>query len=655
MQRRWWVVPICAALIALAALGAYHNSFGGPFILDDIGSIPGNPTIRNIAAISDLLSPPRDRTVSGRPVVNLSLAVDYALGGTDVRSYHVTNLVIHILAALTLFGLLRRTLLLPGLPPRWSASATPLALAAGLLWTVHPLQTESVTYIIQRAESIVALFYLLTLYCAVRGATGQRALFWYVASVAACLLGVGSKEVIVTAPVVVLLYDRAFLAGSFRTALRRRWGLYVALAATWGPLAWLVASASGRAGTAGFGTDVSIWSYAGTQFGVVARYLWLTVWPNALTFDYGTELAEGVGEILPPALLIAALLAGTIVALWRVPRLGFLGAAFFLLLAPSSSFVPVATQTIAEHRMYLPLAAVVAIVVVGVYAMLDRLGLRGKLARALPVMVLAGAAVALGWRTTGRNDDYRSELAIWQDTVAKSPDNARAHSNLGSTLESLSRTREAEVCFREAVRLDPEYLVARSNLGNLLLSQERIKEAHVHYEQVVRLQPGSADAHSNLGVMLALLGRIDEAMASYRSALAIDPDNRKAHGNLGVALTDLGHFDEAIVHCEAAVRLAPSNANAHSNLAAALAFGGRVTEAATHYETVVRLDPGNVGGRTDLGTVLYALGRIREAIVQYEEALRLDPGNEPLRKRIADLKQELGRRPEKEPAQKTSP
>ena len=193
-----------------------------------------------------LCPPSHGETVSGRPVLNLSLALNYAVSGCDVRGYHVTNLAIHLAAALLLFGIVRRTL------PRFRGCgggqqlarlqlATPLALAIALLWAVHPLQTESVTYIVQRAESLMGLFYLLTLYCFLRGAGSARAIFWYAGSVLACLLGMATKEVMVSAPLVVLLYDRTFLAGSFREAWRRRWAYYLALAATWLLLAWLVA------------------------------------------------------------------------------------------------------------------------------------------------------------------------------------------------------------------------------------------------------------------------------------------------------------------------------------------------------------------------------------------------------------------------------
>jgi protein O-mannosyl-transferase len=185
----------------------------------------------------------------GRPVVNLSLALNYALGGSNVWGYHALNLAIHIiLAGLTLFGVVRRTLLRPALRERFSPSAARLALVVAVLWTAHPLQTEAVTYVSQRCESLMGLFYLLTLYCFVRGADSQRCGWWFTLSVVACLLGMATKEVMVTAPLLVLLYDRTFVTGSFRKAWTRHRRLYLSLAGTWLLLGYLMAGLHYRGG-----------------------------------------------------------------------------------------------------------------------------------------------------------------------------------------------------------------------------------------------------------------------------------------------------------------------------------------------------------------------------------------------------------------------
>ena len=223
-RRATW---LAAAIIALAALAVYANSFNGAFVFDDIPWILVDPGVHKLWPLTDVLFSSNPNFVSGRPVVNLTIAVNYVLGGTDPRGYHAFNIAIHILAGLTLFGIVRRTLAMPVLRDRFAAAATPLALAVALVWIVHPLQTAAVTYVIQRTEALVGLFYLLTLYCVIRGTESGRSWRWYAAAVAACFLGMGTKEVMVTAPVVVLLYDRTFLSGSFAAALTRRWGLYL--------------------------------------------------------------------------------------------------------------------------------------------------------------------------------------------------------------------------------------------------------------------------------------------------------------------------------------------------------------------------------------------------------------------------------------------
>ncbi len=152
-------------MLALAALAAYANSFRAPFLYDDEPSILDNPTIRLLWPLTGPLTPPNEGgpAVSGRPLVNLSLAVNYAISGTRPWSYHVFNLAFHIIGGLALFGLVRRTLAQPSVGARLNALALPTAFAMALLWLVHPLQTESVTFVIQRTESWMGMFYLLTL------------------------------------------------------------------------------------------------------------------------------------------------------------------------------------------------------------------------------------------------------------------------------------------------------------------------------------------------------------------------------------------------------------------------------------------------------------------------------------------------------------
>ena len=265
-----WKVILAGAVVVLAVFVAYQNSSSGPFIFDDEESIPKNPSIRQL---DTALSPPSGIgiTVSGRPVLNASFALNYAISGSNVVGFHLGNVLIHILAALTLLAVVRWALLSAVFNGKFSTHATALAGFISILWAVHPLQTESVTYTVQRAESLVGLFYLLTIYGFIRYAAGGR-WSWCLLSGSACLLGMGTKEVMATAPFVVFLYDRTFVSGSFRTAWSRHGRLHLCLAGTLVLLGVLVIAERGRGGSIGVNETVTWWGYICTQPVAIVRY-----------------------------------------------------------------------------------------------------------------------------------------------------------------------------------------------------------------------------------------------------------------------------------------------------------------------------------------------------------------------------------------------
>ncbi|MHC4717124.1 MAG: tetratricopeptide repeat protein, partial [Planctomycetota bacterium] len=454
--RRWGIFG--AILIVAAAAAVYASSFDGVFVLDDNHAIVRNMQIRRLWPIGPVLR-------SARPVLFLSLALNYRMGGLDPWGYHATNLAVHAAAALALYGVGRRTLRRPRIRRRLGGAAMPAALAIALIWTVHPLHTGSVTYVIQRAESMMGMFYLLTLYCAARGVSARRPKAWFALAVLCCGLGMGVKEVAVTAPLMVLAWDRIFTGRPFRKILRRRWGLYAALAGTWG-VVLVRLTARGAPKSAGFATsDWTPVSYALTQLGVIVRYLALSLLPAGQCLDPAVEPARTFARIALPGAVVAALLAATVWALWRRPAWGFAGLWFFLILAPTSSVMPIA-DAMFEHRMYLSLAAVVSVVVAGSVLIAGRLA-RATVSRpALQAIGWAGvvaAAAALGVLSTRRNGLYHDDLAMYRDVVTKAPGNARAHRNLGVALDRRGRTAEAMAHFREAVRILPDCPYSRNN------------------------------------------------------------------------------------------------------------------------------------------------------------------------------------------------
>ncbi len=504
-----------AALLVCAGLVAYANSLSGPFIFDDLDAIVGNPPIRRLWPPGALFAAPAARSsVDGRPVLTLSLALNYAAGGLDPKGYHAVNLLIHLAAGLLLFGIVHRTLDEPPEAP-W------LALAAAGIWLLHPLQTESVTYVIQRAESLMGLLYLLTMYAALRD--------WKVLAVLACALGMATKEVMVTAPLLVVLYDRCFRHGSFREAWRQRWRFYLTLGATWGVLVACLAGGSQLRGAGAHDTGISPVVYLCTEARVILHYLRLAFWPDRLVLDYGWAPNPSRLQDLPAVVGVSALLGLTLWALVRRPALGFPGAAFFLILGPTSSVMPLPDPAF-EHRMYLPLTGAVVLAVLGGRALLRRLGLPGSVQAALA----GGLALGLCTLTADRNRDYHNPLAIWADTVAKRPLNYRARNSLGLALQAEAPAL-AMAEYREALRINPSFAYGHYNLGCLLARQGLGDEALAHLSEAARLDPFNALIRHNLGVLLARRGDLDGAIAQLSVAAGLAPADSRIRRSLAWA------------------------------------------------------------------------------------------------------------------------
>jgi tetratricopeptide (TPR) repeat protein len=664
---------LAGALIVVAVVAAYGNSLHGPFVFDDQSDIVENPSIRHLWPISEPFVARLDGKLAlqTRPIASLSLAVNYAIGGQDPFSYHVVNVTIHVLAALLFFGLVRRTLKVAGTlrvpsagPMKDSADgtrsvpATFLALSVALLWSLHPLQTEAVTYVVQRYESMMGLFYFASLYCVVRGSASSSPARWYAASVASCLLALGCKEVAVSIPMCVLLYDRAFLAGSFRDAWHRRRGLYLGLAAVLAAYAACFPFTASRSAWAGFGIHLSWFQYVRTQPGVILHYLCLAFWPHPLVLDYDWPVADSVGAILPGLVVVGALAVATLVALVRRPAWGFLGAWFFLILAPTSSILPLRDLAF-EHRMYLPLAAIVVLGVLGGYALWRRWGPRpaesqphpASLPWAVPGVILLIVAVALGAATRSRNHDYRSKVAIFQDTVDKRPTNARAHHNLAMAFAKEGRVDEAAAEFRLVLENRPNLLTQWVFVA-FLSDHSRLDEAIAMGEEANRLYPPNEMIYYHLGRCLAKKNRMDEAIAEYEKALNLRPNYVLAHYELGNALVDKRDFNGAISHWEKVVEFDPNHADAHGNLGSAFYVRGDVVKALFHWRESIRLEPDVVPRLNQTALVLAtnpdaSVRNGTEAVELAQRAVRLTGARDPvLLNTLAAAQAETGQFPE---------
>ena len=621
---------LAAAALLCAALAAYHASLPAPFTFDDRPAIERNDSLRGLWPLPGPLSPPVTAAgAAGRPLVNLSLALNHAAGGLDPYGYRLTNIVLHSFAAGLLLLLVRETLR----HTRHRGAATPLSAATALLWLLHPLQTESVVCVVQRNEILVAIFYLLTLLAVARAAASPRSRAWPAVAVASALLGVLSKEVMATAPVVALLHDRCFLAASWREVWHRRRRLHAALLATWLPLGWLVLGHEQRAGTVGFGLGVDAWSYLLTQCDAITTYLRLVVWPHPLIVDRGVALAGSLREVWPQGVIVLALLAASAVALARAPRAGFAAAAFFIILAPSSSFVPLTTQPVAEHRMYLPLAPLLALGVTGAASFLAR----GS------VIALALLALAAGAATHRRTLDYRDEETLWTQTLLCLPENPRAHASLGHAHARAGRWDKAAASYREAVRLRPDYADAHNDLGAALGRLGNTAEALGHHLRAVELKPDDPEVRYNLAVALEAAGRPAEAIPHLRMAAAARPGLAAARALLGNLLLRGGDHRGAVPELEAAIALRNDAPELRVNLGDALRALGRPRDAAGQYARAAELRPDLAELRYNLGNLWLEADDPAPAAEAFREALQLKPDWVPAHHNLALALTRLGR------------
>lgn len=638
---RAWMV---AAVLAIAMGAVYGRALKVPFIHDDKSSILTNNSIKSLwplvgsAEHPAPLTPPADLPTSARPLVNLSFAINYHFGGLTTTGYHVVNLVLHFCSSLLLWAITCRTLCLPYFAGRFETSANRLALAVALLWALHPLQTEAVIYATQRTELMMALFYLATFYCSLRywsatAHTIHRAI-WLTLAILACLAGMASKEVMISAPLMVLLYERTFISGSLVNALRRSWPLYVGLASTWVLLLGLALN-SPHGQTAGFGMGVSALAWWLTQTKILLMYLRLVVWPSPLLIDYQLPYLTKVGESWMYAVPVLLLGVATLVLLVRNRPAGFLGTWIFAILAPTS-LVPIVTEMAAERRMYLPLAAIAVLLIIGVAKLVEyliRLSSSDRpkpYAKSLPIFVTFGfaflLAVVFGVASARRLEAYSDEANLWRQVLQFQPDNPLAHGNLGGILLSVpGKLNEAIHELQVALALKSDYPDALNNIGVAFTHAGRLSEAIDALQTVLASEPNFPAALINLGLALTNTGRIPEAIECFERELRLHPEDVLARNALAVALYRSGQSSKAIEQLRLAVQYDENNVNAQSNLGQLLHAAGKPEEALPHLEKAIRLGPDLTDAHNALADAYSRGGQHNQAIEHYQAILKQAP------------------------------
>ncbi|MFN8063156.1 MAG: tetratricopeptide repeat protein [Vicinamibacterales bacterium] len=626
----WWPVALVIALTA----GAYANALNNPFVFDDASTIVGNGTIRSIG--SALMGGPVQTATAGRPLVNLSFALNYALGGTSPVGYHVVNLSIHVACALVLIGVLQRLFAAPAFATWTQGRERGLALVVAVLWAVHPLNSEVVNYVTQRTESSMALALLLTLYCGLRW-VGSGSTRWQAGAVAACAAGMACKETMVVAPLLMLATDALISARSPVDVLRQRGRFYGLLAATWLVLALLVFEGP-RWRSAGFSSGVSPWTYLLNQPRIIVHYLRVALLPYGLVLDYGEPTTMALTAALAPGLLVAALIVATGWAWATAPALGFLGTWFFLTLAPTSSLLPIATEVGAERRMYLPLIALVSALVLLVTRVVANS--RGPAqSRAVWRIVVGAACALLMVLTVNRNREYSDTLTLWRTVVDRWP-HSRALYNLGVELSAAGQREQALAAYQQAApgSTDAEYA-----LGYEAQADGRYDEAAAHYLAVIARRADDVNvprAYHQLGRVRLAQKRYDEAIAAFREVLARKPNDPDALAGIADTLLAQEKPADAVAAYRAYLAVRPNATDAMMNMGIALVKLDRDAEARDVFASIVQVEPRNVAAHVNLAYALANTGRFGDSVREFRRALELeqDPqGRREIEAAIAEL------------------
>ncbi|MEO7414220.1 MAG: tetratricopeptide repeat protein, partial [Opitutaceae bacterium] len=330
-----------------------------------------------------------------------------------------------------------------------------------------------------------------------------------------------------------------------------------------------------------------------TESCVLLRYAKLSLWPAPLVFDYGADISRSLAEVWPCALVVLTGIAGVVAALRFRPIAGFLLAWPFLTLAPTSSFVPVALQPMAEHRMYVPLLGIIMLIVLGAYRYLATKGW----------MIIVPLACAFGAMTFQRNAVYADEIRLWRDTATKRPGNARAHQNLGTALLNAGQFTEAQAELERTLAITPENYQALNNLGIIYARTGRGARALATFEEVLRTTSGFAEAHYNLGCLMLEQGRTREAALCFQQAVQLNPGYGEAHVNLAATLLAGQKFREAAEHYSAALKILPDDAKLYAQRAYAYIQFGRIAEAIADYEAALKLRPDLTDARHNLAVL----------------------------------------------------
>jgi tetratricopeptide (TPR) repeat protein len=606
--------------ITIWGAAIYSNTLSVPFVFDDLVFIQSNPLLKGPLKLLPIIE-----LAPSRWIGFFTFALNYYFGQESTFGYHLLNLAIHIGSAITCYALVLLTFRTPRLMGRTSSdfkSAT--ALLAGLVFVSHPVQTEAVTYIWQRVECLAALLYLLSLVLYIQsrldtdeGSRMSRArpLLYYVASCVLAYMSAMTKEIAVTLPAVIILYEIVFI-GEFRKRFK-----HVMLRAV--PFFCLlvvvpILAYKSPIVTKNFMYEAPpTWSYVLTQTRVISTYVRLLVWPVGQNLDYDFSLSQSLStpDVLCSILLIISIVVLGLLLYRRSPLISFGTVWFFVTLSPTSSIVSL-PDLIFEHRLYLPLIGF-AFVLTGVLVAFKRHWKKLTIVMILGLMLLSVS-------TYRRNNVWKTELTLWQDTVSKSPEKARPRNNLATAYIKIAEYDKALVELLRAIVLNPDSAAAYENMSKAYARKGAYDLALAAAQKAVELAPNQASAYDAVAEAYRHSGKRDLAVKNFNKALSLNPSHLSARNNLGLILAEEGLYPKAIAEFETLLQFDPTHRDAAFNLARAYTLSGQLDRAVRQYQKIIKSEPAFLEAYHNLG-ILYLdlLNKPREAKACFEQVLIL--------------------------------
>jgi Flp pilus assembly protein TadD len=639
-------------LITAAAAIIYSNVLQCPFVFDDVKQIVEKPRIRdltNYLSLKELLRP--------RVVVDLTFAINYYFSGLNVAGYHVSNIFIHLLNSYLVYYL-SLAMLRKSSPPNElpNSSNQMISLVAALLFVTHPIQTQAVTYTVQRYASMAAMFYMASVFFYLKariihcrrksqakdtkykgkeskettresGRLIVAAL--YILSVFSGVLAFLSKQNAASLPAAIVLVEYLFISRKWRNWKKRMPWFALAFVVWSISMGYVVGLFTSEGEGIGLFEDVSAimrdtetrsrWGYLCTQLNVLVVYIRLLFVPIQQNLDYDYPFKGGFFDGHTPLafLFLIGIVTVGIFNMKKRPVIAFGIFWFFITLSVESSIIPI-KDALVEHRLYLPSLGFVFIVS---YVLFTSLAKRRSWALGMSILIIMFFCTA----TYLRNRVWKNPPALWSDVVSKSPRNPRGHYNLGLALAERGSLKNAVIHYSRALEIKPNYAEAHNNLGAALAELGSPERAVRHYSKALEVKPDYAEAHNNMGAALAELGSPDKAVFHYSRALEIDPDQARAHNNLGIFLAHRGNFKEAIDHFSKALKIDPRLAQSHNNLGLALAEQGNFKEAIDHFSKALQIKPDYAEAHFNLGATMAKQGRVEKAIDHFSRAVEIDP------------------------------